>query len=755
MTAVAPIDIHSLALSLGLREDEYQTILKILRREPSVSEVQMIAVMWSEHCSYKSSKKHLKKLITKSDIVLQGPGENAGLVAYGTSHAIAFKIESHNHPSFVEPFQGAATGIGGILRDIFTMGARPVALGNYLRFGDLESDLHRHLREGVVSGIAHYGNCMGIPVLGGHIASDKTFNGNILVNVFCMGLARREELFRSNTAKPGQSIMIWGARTGRDGIHGASLLASSEFDENAGESVEQKIRVQVGDPFKEKVLMEATLEAMRTLRDDLAAIQDMGAAGLTSSTTEMATRSGVGMTIELSKVPTRETGMKAWELLLSESQERMLAVVQKGSEKRFEEILKKWGCESAVIGETTADTALIMRFEDEEVVNLPIADLIEAPPAPLPEPATRVRATNAMAEAPADIRGEADILLTLLNDARIASKASVYERYDTTVGNATVLGPGHEAAVLWLPTEERPQGGIAFKGFAEECLAVDYPKEAAQLALMKSLRSLFIVGAKPLAYTDGINVGHALDPEVQWALQETVEGYNAVAEIFNTPCISGNVSMYNQTARGDEKISILPTNFVVAVGEILSVDQAVPSVFQRDGSEVWLLSIPGSPNRIPCGSYYARRFWGSANGLPYLNLKRELDLWAVLQDLQEKRLLLSARDCGAGGLAVSLAKACLLSRQGWTMSKTPVGFDGDLTKTQARRDYLLFSEDQGRVVIEIEGRSRTEVMKLAERRGLEVRKLGQTISEPRFSLRPTLSIDLEKLERAWETCFER
>lgn len=735
------------AKAVGLSQAEWDHLLKVLGRIPSESELQMIGVMWSEHCSYKSSKRYLKKLITKGSAVLEGPGENAGLVSLDEDRGIAFKIESHNHPSFVEPFQGAATGVGGILRDIFTMGARPIALGDYLRFGDLSTSLHEHLLEGVVAGIAHYGNCMGIPVVGGHISSNPCYNGNILVNVFALGIVDRKKIFRSNTAKPGQSIMIWGARTGRDGIHGASLLASADFESGKTESKEQKIRVQVGDPFKEKVLMEATLEAMENLSEDLAAIQDMGAAGLTSSTTEMAAKSKVGMLIDLTKVPVRETGMKAYELLLSESQERMLAIVKKGSEDKFKKILSKWECECEVVGETDDTGVLKMDFEGERVVDLKIQDLMDPPPADLPEPQWTPLISSAGQKIPEDIKKEWEVLEKLISHPSVASKKEVYKRYDTTVGNATVLGPGHEASVVWVPSEKEPFLGIAFKGVAEENFYQLDPRFGAKFSMVKAIRGLSCVGAEARAFTDGVNVGNPKHPKTQGALQETIEGLNEVISVFGTPCVSGNVSMYNQTVFENSTVDIFPTTFIVMVGAIADVRKARPSVFQREGSEVWMVEVPGNRESFPWASTYARAIYPElkAAELPFLNLEGEKRLQTALLHASNKDLILSCRDVSEGGLAVSLAKACFGEKL-W-------GFEGDLSKTQSRRDELLFGEGAGRVIVEILPQRRAELMKLGLDFNLQVRKLGMVTTTGTFRIRPTLSGQVESLYKAWSGVF--
>ncbi len=748
------IDLKALALACGLTEKEWIHFRETLKRDPSPTEIQMIGVMWSEHCSYKSSKRFLRQLRTHSEAVLQGPGENAGLVSLDDKRAIAFKIESHNHPSFVEPFQGAATGVGGILRDIFTMGARPIALGNYLRFGDFRNDSkHRLLLEGVVSGIAHYGNCMGIPTTGGHISTNKCYSGNILVNVFALGVVDRAKIFKSASAAPGCSVMIWGARTGRDGIHGASLLASADFESSKTQTKEQKIRVQVGDPFKEKTLMEATLEVMDQLSDKLIAIQDMGAAGLTCSTMEISFKSNVGMRVDLNQVPMREEGMQPFELLLSESQERMLAVVQKGSEAAFRKIIfDKWGCECAVIGETIPGDRLEMFFNGEKVVDLPVMEIQDPPPADLPEPAWVNPTVNLNAPTPSDVKKELEVLQLLLKHPSIASKKNVFERYDSTVGASTVLGPGHDAAVIWADEEGKGNRGIAFKGVADEDHYQIDPLYGAQSALLKGIRALACVGAKAIAYSDGVNLGNPTTPKVQGALERTVKGLNLAAEVFDTPCISGNVSLYNQTKTDGVSRDIFPTTFVMTVGALDDVRLARPSIFQKAGSEVWMVDIhePSSVETLPGGSAYARIILEDANlaaHLPPIDLSGEKRLQNALLSAQASQLFLSCREVSQGGLAVALAKACFKENgQVW-------GFDGDLSKSQSRRDTLLFGEQQGRVIVEIDASNRALLMKLGMDFKLQLKRLGTVAKEPVYRVRPSLSGATDELREIWESVF--
>lgn len=740
--------LKSMAFSCGMSSAEWEHLLTVLGRLPSPTEIQMIGVMWSEHCSYKSSKRWLKELITKGPQVLQGPGENAGLVRIDEKRAMAFKVESHNHPSFVEPFQGAATGVGGILRDIFTMGARPIATGDYLRFGDLSSVRHQYLTDGVVSGIAHYGNCMGIPTVAGGISSNACYNGNILVNVFALGVVNRDQIFKSSTATPGHSVMIWGAKTGRDGIHGASLLASADFESKKTETKEQKVRVQVGDPFKEKCLMEATLEAMNHLREDLVAIQDMGAAGLTCSTMEISDKSQIGMRVELDKVPVREDKMEAFELLLSESQERMLAIVKKGSETKFEKILNRWGCEAATIGESDDSRRLRIFYRNELVVDLPTSELTDPPPVDLPEPEWP-ELLKVSGPAPADVKGEWNVLSKLLSHPSVASKEMIYQRYDSTVGTATVLGPGHEAAVLWIGENDQDFSGIAFKGVAAEDFYQLNPRYGAALSLTKAIRGVACSGSRALAYTDGVNAGNPNRSHVQAALKMMIEGFNDVARLFDTPCIGGNVSLYNQTVENGQPSDIFPTTFTVAAGVMNDVRKAVPSKFQKVGSEVWMIEVPGNKQELPVASLYARLFWSMAEsqqGFPFLDLEGEKRLQEALIRGADHSLFLSTKDVGEGGLAVSLAKACF--------QKDIKGFEGDFSKTQSRRDLLLFGEAQGRVIVEIQPSKRSELMKLGLDLNLTVKRLGSVVAAPIFRINPLLNGSIEDLRKVWRSVFQ-
>lgn len=730
------------ARACGLTDLEWGHLVETLGRSPSFTEVQMIGVMWSEHCSYKNTKPFLKKLLVEAPHVITGPGENAGLVRLDDKRAICFKIESHNHPSFVEPFQGAATGVGGILRDIFTMGARPIAVGDYLRFGPLGLEKHRFLLNGVVSGISHYGNCIGIPNLGGQVVTDPCYEGNILVNVFALGIVDQDKVFLSSGAPAGHSVMLWGAKTGRDGIHGASLLASADFDQDA-ESKEQKIRVQVGDPFKEKCLMEATLECMQNHSEDLLAIQDMGAAGITCSTMEIASKSEGGMLVDLDKVPQRETEMMAYEILLSESQERMLAVVKKGTEDNFTKILKKWGCDSALVGETTAEKNLVMTFRGQKVVDLPVHDLID-PPTPKIEMGIEPRAeiSHLSSDIPQDVSKEWETLKGLLSDPSVGSKQKVYERYDSTVGASTVVGPGSEAAVLSVGRDENPNLGIAFKGAGLGRLYRIHSRIGAEHSLTRTIRSIATTGAKALAYTDGINMGNPANPKVTQALAGTVEGLNAVARLFDCPCIGGNVSLYNQTHFEKGPRDIDPTTIVVSVGTLADVRKVKPSYFQKEENEIWLISVKGDTDEIPFGSLYEKLFWKeNFNRSPFINLKGEKSLQSFLIEAVEAEIFESLRTVTDGGLATALAEACFTGPE-------MKGFEGEL-RLQDRKDKYLFGESAGRVLVEISPHKRADLMNRGRMHELETTRIGRVSSNLQFKMRPLFHGPVAELKEAW------
>src|SRR5579859_4851595 len=526
------IDAHQLT------GPEYEKIVSLLHREPTYTELGIFSVMWSEHCSYKSSRIHLKKLPTRSKLVLQGPGENAGIIDIGGDYAIAFKIESHNHPSFIEPFQGAATGVGGILRDIFTMGARPIAVMDAIRFGPLDHPRNRRILEGVVSGIAHYGNCFGVPTVGGECVFEESYDGNPLVNVFALGVFKKDEVFYGKAAGVGNPVIYVGAKTGRDGIHGASM-ASAEFTE---ESKQKRPNVQVGDPFLEKLLLEACLEAMRT--GAIVGIQDMGAAGLTCSTCEMGSRGGTGIEIELDLVPQRETGMTAYEIMLSESQERMLLVADRGREEEVFRVFRKWGLDAVTVGQVTGDGLLRVRHHGEivaEIPNQPLADSAPLYDRPHTKP---LRAAPMEAPAFASQNLTRD-LETLLGSADICSKRWIWQQYDYQVRTNTVAGPGAADAAILRVKETGAALAMSLDGNARYCYLS--PREGVTLMVAECCRNLAVVGAEPIGATNNLNFGNPERPEIMAQLVEAIEGIADACRFFETPITGGNVSLYNET----------------------------------------------------------------------------------------------------------------------------------------------------------------------------------------------------------------
>jgi len=678
-----PVDL-ALAREHGLTEDEWRRILAILGRAPSFSELGVFSVMWSEHCSYKSSKRHLRGLPTRGEHVLQGPGENAGAVAIGDGLAAVFKIESHNHPSYIEPKQGAATGVGGILRDVFTMGARPVASLDSIRFGPLEDPKHQHLLRGVVEGIGHYGNCVGVATVGGETTFHPCYRGNILVNAFNLGVVEADRIFLGHAAGVGNPVIYAGSRTGRDGIHGASLLASAEFDET---TEEKRPTVQVGDPFTEKCLIEACLELMRG--DDVVGIQDMGAAGLTCSSFEMASRAGTGIEMDLDLVPQRAANLTPYELLLSESQERMLLVARAGREDAVCEVFRRWGLEAVVIGRVTGDGRMRVRFRGHTVVDIPVDPVAASSPEldrPAREPADlRERQKLDLAGvAPEEDPGAA--LEALLDDPNLGSKAWIWRQYDQLVQGNTILRPGGDAALVRV---KRDDGTPTAKALA---LAVDCnprlcwldPRAGTIAAVAEAARNVACTGARPLALTNCLNFGNPEKPEIMWELREAIAGLGEAAEALGTPVVSGNVSLYNET----HGVPIYPTPTVAAVGLLEPWQAHAVSHFTASGYAVVLL---GEPREDLAGSAWLAVRRGLEAGVPpRVDLAHEKRLHALLARAVREGLLVTAHDVSLGGLAVALAEACFSG---------PAEIGADLRfEDRMRPDALLFGETPGVVI---------------------------------------------------------
>jgi phosphoribosylformylglycinamidine synthase II len=732
----------------ALTPSELDKVRSILGREPNETEEGIFTVMWSEHCSYKSSRLHLRKLPTKGPRVLVGPGENAGIIDIGGDYAIAFKIESHNHPSFIEPFQGAATGVGGILRDIFTMGARPIAVMDALRFGLLDDaksgDRNRRILEGVVSGIAHYGNCFGVPTVGGECVFESCYSGNPLVNVFALGVFRKDEIFYGKASGVGNPVIYVGAKTGRDGIHGASM-ASAEFTE---ESKQKRPNVQVGDPFLEKLLLEACLEAMRT--GAIVGIQDMGAAGLTCSTCEMGSRAGTGVEIDLSLVPQRETGMTPYEIMLSESQERMLLVAQQGREEEVFTVFRKWGLDAVTIGCVTGDGKLRVKNHGRVVAEIPNRELADE--APLYDRPHNVPPYRPAPIEPPEIPASRDLtadLLTLLGSGDLCSKHWIWQQYDYTVRTNTLAGPGGDAAVVRVK-ETGTSVAMSLDGNSRYCALS--PREGARLLVAECCRNLSTVGAVPVAATNNLNFGNPERPEIMAQLVEAIEGMAEACRLFETPITGGNVSLYNETL-GE---AIWPTPVIGIVG-LMKTSLPVTIPFKNPGRSVLLLGGLGSADAVRFGgTQYAKAVLNDIWGLPpQLDIEYEKRVQAAIREIVTAGLAESAHDVGEGGLAVALAECC----------SGGIGASIALA-TELRPEFALFHEGPSRILISTE--DPLAVNAIAKAHNVSCLPIGQTRGESLDILNEDFSVTSQpigdvtywiqcpvaQLRDAWERALE-
>ena len=700
------VDIKELLAQHSLTEDEYKKILEILGREPNITELGMFSVMWSEHCSYKSSRVHLKKLPTTGPRVVQGPGENAGAVDIGDGLCVVFKMESHNHPSFIEPYQGAATGVGGILRDVFTMGARPIALLDSLRFGGLDSAKNRHLMRGVVAGIAGYGNCMGVPTVGGEVRFDDIYSLNPLVNAFCLGVAHKDRIFRGTAAGVGNPVIYFGSKTGRDGIHGATM-ASDAFD---NESEQKRPTVQVGDPFQEKLLLEACLELMAN--DLLVGIQDMGAAGLTSSSCEMASRAENGIELDLTHVPRREPGMTPYELMLSESQERMLMVAKAGKEEECLRICRKWDLDVAVVGKVTGDGRLRVLDQGQVVAEIPAKALADDGPRyerPYSPPAYQDMLTNLNYDSIPDVKDANAALLTLLSSPTIASKRWVYEQYDHMVRTNTIVRPGSDAAVVRIKGTNK---AVAMTVDCNGRYCLLHPYEGARLAVVEAARNLVCSGAEPIGLTDCLNFGNPERPDIMWQFVLAIEGLKDACEHFNIPIVSGNVSFYNET----NGLSIYPTPMLGMVGLIDEADRAMTQWFRDEGDAIVLL---GKTREDLGGSEYLKVLQHREQGSPpFLSLDIEKALQDFALKVIHEGLVQSAHDCSDGGLAVALAECCVSGPRAAQGAVVKLGL-GSL-----RRDALLFGESQSRIILSTRPTAVESILSRAAEAGVPAAQIG-------------------------------
>jgi phosphoribosylformylglycinamidine synthase II len=716
----------------GLTRDEYDRLLNMLGRTPTFTELGIVSALWSEHCSYKHSRPLLKKLPTSAPYVLQGPGENAGVISIGDGLAVAFKIESHNHPSAVEPYQGAATGVGGILRDVFTMGARPIAMLNSLRFGSLDTPRVRYLAAGVVRGIGDYGNCMGVPTVAGDVMFDAAYEGNPLVNAMCVGILREDELIRAKAEGVGNAIMAVGARTGRDGIHGASF-ASEDLSHN---SDAKRPRVQVGDPFTEKLLLEATLELIAS--GHVVAVQDMGAAGLTSSSAEMAERGDVGVTIDTLKVPVRESGMTPYEILLSESQERMLVVAIKGREEQVREILAKWDLTAAVIGEVIAEPVYRVTEGERVVAEFPGTRLVTDCPQYHPDAresdtivALRARDVHAIPPRPEE-KNSAWTLRRLLESPTIASKRWLYRQYDSTVRTNTVIGPGAaDAAVLRIRGSKK---GLALKTDCNGRYVYLDPRVGGRIAVAEAARNVACVGARPMAITNCLNFGNPTRPDIFFQFREALAGMSEACIALGTPVTGGNVSLYNESPSG----AVYPTPTIGMVGLLDDVSRATPMTFREADDAIVLLGEP--TDELGASEYLAWIHGVVAGAPPACDLARERALVDALHESISAGLLHSAHDCSEGGFAVAIAECCVAN----PLSQHGAMVDVTAWKALSPR-ALMFGEAQGRAIVSTSDPA--AVLAVAKRHGLPARAIGTVkpageglvIAGARHSLRSPLA----------------
>ena len=711
----------------GINDQEYKFILSSLKREPTITELGIFSAMWSEHCSYKSSKTWLKKLPTKNNKVIQGPGENAGVIDLGDGDAAVFKMESHNHPSFIEPYQGAATGVGGIMRDVFTMGARPVALLNSIGFGDTDHPKTKHLLTGVVSGIGGYGNCMGVPTVGGEVEFNSCYNDNILVNAMCVGIAKIDKIFYSKASGIGNSVVYVGSKTGRDGIHGATM-ASAEFDDD---SDEKRPTVQVGDPFAEKLLLEACLELMTM--DIIIAIQDMGAAGLTSSAVEMASKGGVGINLNLDMVPCREKKMSAYEIMLSESQERMLMIIEPDKEQEAKAVFDKWGLDFATIGILTDTNHLVINHNDELKAEIRL-DILESgapsydrPYKIIKEPAFDESLVKETAESPINI------LKRLINSPNLCSRKWVWEQYDHMVMNDTILRPGGDAAIVRVHGTNK---GLAISTDSTPRYCSADPVEGGKQAVAESWRNITSVGALPIAITDCMNFGNPEKEEIMGQFAGVVTGMIEACEILDYPVVSGNVSLYNETnGKG-----INPTPAIGGVGLIENLNHFSTPHLKRDNDTVLLV---GKTDGYLGQSIYAKEILNIISGLPpKVNLKNEKKIGDAIRDLININKLDTVHDISDGGFLVALTEMSISGG---------IGVKIHLDEKDVSPKFL-FGEDQGRYIISVPDELISDILRILESKNIFFQKIGKT-SGTKIIINDSEEIEIKSLKKIHEDWF--
>ena len=788
--ATAPTEIKvtpEIAAEHGVTREEYARIQRILGRDPNITELGIFSVMWSEHCSYKSSKVHLKRLPTRGKLVVQGPGENAGVVDIGDGLVAAFKIESHNHPSYVEPFQGATTGVGGILRDIFTMGARPIAILDSLRFGEIVAATavsqeaaakNRRILDGVIRGVGSYGNCFGVPTIGGEVAFEPCYAQNPLVNALALGIARKEEIFLAKAKGVGNPVIYVGAKTGRDGIHGASLLASAEFTE---ESQQKRPNVQVGDPFMEKLLLEACLEAMKT--GAVVAIQDMGAAGLTCSTMEMASRGGTGIEIDLAKVPQRETSMTPYEIMLSESQERMLLVAEKGREREVLDVFKKWGLDAVVVGHVTDGGLATVKDHAKVAAEIPAHPLAEEGPVynrAIAAPAPRVETEKDWLSFAPEGTNLTENFKKLLASPTIASKRWITDQYDTSVRTNTLAGPGASDAAVVRIKESEKNGvmkalALSTDGNGRWCQL--NPKVGAMHAVAEAARNVAASGARPIAATNCLNFGSPEKPEVMWQFSQCIDGIAEACAALGTPITGGNVSFYNETLGK----SIYPTPIIGVLGLLEDSSRVLKVAFRASGDVILLLDGAQSPDRPPqrsegslfasefSSSEYSKRIGGIVAGEPPpIDLAAEKRLIDCLVALAANGNVQSAHDISDGGLAVTLAESCFAANgarphacHSERSEESAFSSFGASVNLQGENptEHALFGESGARCVVSISAANLAAVLATARQYSVAAREIGHVTADGAFRIeyqgRSVIDSPLDPLRDIWASSLER
>ena len=719
---------EKIAIEHGLKSDEYKKICKLLKRTPNITELGIFSAMWNEHCSYKSSRIHLKKLHTKGKKVIQGPGENAGVIDIEDGDAIVFKIESHNHPSFIEPYQGAATGVGGIMRDVFTMGARPIANLNSIHFGSSQNKKTKNLLRGVVHGIGGYGNCMGVPTIAGQTSFDSSYNGNILVNAMTLGLVKKNKIFYSKAAGLNKPVIYVGSKTGRDGIHGASM-ASASFDDKIEE---KKPTVQVGDPFTEKLLLEACLELMAG--DSIIAIQDMGAAGLTSSSIEMASKGNLGIEINLNKVPCRETKMTPYEIMLSESQERMLIVLENGKEDQAKKIFDKWGLDFAVIGKTTNTKNIELFFDKKSVAKIPVNILVEnSPMYDRKWKKSKLPKKNKINKTEFNNFKIKDVLKKILSNPNICSKDWIWEQYDHTVMGDTIQKPGGDSGVVRVHGSEKAVAATVDSS-AVYCWA--HPITGGKQVVCETWRNLISVGAKPIAITNCLNFGSPENEENMGEFVECVEGISEACKYLDYPVVSGNVSFYNQT----NDVGIKPTPTIGGVGLLRNYKNMITMSFKDIGNQVLLI---GKTEGHIDQSLFARVILDEKKGPPpEVNLFNEKNNGETLLNLIEKNYIRSAHDISLGGIMTAISKMCIKGNKGIKLKKP---------KYLISEIEYFFGEDQGRYLIEVNPKDLKEVINFLNKNSVHYDEIG-TIIENVIEINQKTKVTIDEL-RSYNTSW--